>query len=231
MRTLVAAILAALLLAACSTGSELSVTTESTATDTPADEPPPLPDEPAPPPEEAPDEPAPSPEQPADEPAGPPTIDVAAPELLGAAIGSDAETAIGILTGVLGPPTDDSGWGEGCPLDGVDERYVNWGGLGAQFEISGAGDEVFVRWTYRLDFETGAAIPGGPAPDQIVLPDGIAMGDPFSSAAAAYGFTPSVDEIFGIAIYIGNTFTLLTSEPSVDAPITEIYAPIVRFCE
>ncbi len=218
MRTLVGAVCAVLVLSACSTGSDLSVTTAATD---PADEPAPSSDELAPPPEEP----------PAAEPAGPPTIDVGAPELLGAAIGSDAETAIGILTGALGPPTDDSGWGEGCPLDGVDERYVNWGGLGAQFEISGAGDEVFVRWTYRLDFETGAAIPGGPAPDQIVLPDGIAMGDPFSSAAAAYGFTPSVDEIFGIAIYIGNTFTLLTSEPSVDAPITEIYAPIVRFCE
>ncbi len=226
MRALVAAIVAALLAAACSTDSDLSVTTSPT--DTTSDEvaPPADPEPPA-------DEPTPSPDEPAapEEPAGPPSIAVDAPELLGAGFGSDAETAIGILTGVLGPPTDDTGWGEGCPLDGVDERFVSWGGLGAQFEISQAGDEVFVRWTYRLDFATGAAIPGGPTPDQIVLPDGIAMGDPFSSAAAAYGFDPSVDEIFGIAIYSGNTFTLLTSEPSVDAPITEVYAPIVRFCE
>ncbi len=237
MRPLVAAMLLALVLSSCSTGTDLDVSTDAAPdpvagddTDAPVADP--SPDEPEPPP---PDEPEPPPDDPEPEPPPPEepeplTIPVGPPELLGAALGSDDDEAIATLTAVLGPGVD-TGWSEGCPLNEVDERTVSWGGLRADFEATPDGTEFFARWAYELDPLSVTAIPGGPTPDQIVLPGGVQLGDPFSSAATAYGFSPFVDETFGVAYYFADDFSIRTYDPGVDSPITFVGVPDFYFCD
>ncbi len=222
----------ALIAVGCSTGTDLTVTTEPTSTEPPPDEPepPPPPDEPEPPPPDEPEPPPDEPEPPPDEPE-PLTIPVGPPELLGAALGSDDDATVATLTAVLGPPTGDTGWSDGCPLNDVGERTVSWGGLRADFEAAPDGTEYFARWAYELDPLSVTAIPGGPTPDQIVLPGGVQLGDPFSSAASAYGFSPFVDETFGVAYYFADDFSIRTYDPGVDSPITFVGVPDFYFCD
>jgi hypothetical protein len=240
MRWLVGAMLAATLLAACSASSKVEVTVatptptteETTAEPTPTTGEPTATPTPSPTPTPTPTAtptatptPTPTPTT------GPVSIPVGPAELLGVTLGSTLEAAAPALTAELGPP-DDTGWIEGCPLNSVEERYLTWGGLEAAFErISPTATGSFVSWSYRVDRVTGDPLPGGPAPEQIVLPDGVRIGDPFSSAASAYGFVAAIDEVFGVAFYFGPDFTLATSEDSVDAPITDVGVPFILLCE
>lgn len=159
------------------------------------------------------------------------TIGAGGDNLFGAKFGDPVDAVLPRLVEVLGPPTGDTGRIEGCPVNGIDERFVDWGGFGAQFFADENGKLVFERWTYRIDAETGAAIAGGPAPGQIVLPDGIAMGDPFSKAAEVWGFTAKVDEVFGIAWYFGRDLAIMTADENLDGPIVEIGVPTIGACE
>ena len=161
-------------------------------------------------------------------------IPVGTDTLFGARLGMSEAEAVPILTAELGPG-EDTGWIEGCPLDGIDVRWLGWGGLTAQFEETDDDGRVFSRWTFGLDRQTGEAIPGGPVPERIVLPGGVRMGDRFSAAATAWGFEPKVDDVFGIAYHFAEaaagTFAIVTSEASIDAPITEVGTPGIPFCE
>ena len=151
--------------------------------------------------------------------------------LFGAQFGAPVDKVLPVLTARLGAPTEDSGRIEGCPVNGIDERYVDWGGLGAQFYENEAGALVFERWTYRIDAKSGAEIPGGPAPHRIVLPKGIRMGDSFAMAAEAWGFKAKVDEVFGIAWYFGREVAIMTADERLDGPIVEIGVPTIGACE
>ena len=158
-------------------------------------------------------------------------IEAGGDNLFGAKFGAPVDEALPRLIEALGQPTEDSGRIEGCPVNGIDERYVDWGGLGAQFYADESGKLVFERWTYRIDAETGGAIAGGPTPDQIVLPKGIRMGDPYRKAADTWGFKAEVDEVFGIAWYFGSEVAIMTADENLDGPIVEIGVPTIGACE
>ncbi len=158
-------------------------------------------------------------------------INASGDNLFGAKFGSDASSVVARITEVLGAPNDDYGRVEGCPLNGVDERFVNWGGMGAQFFADETGTLKFERWTYRIDYETKSAIPGGPAPDQIILPGGIKMGDPYTKAAKAWGFNAEVDEVFDIGWHFGEEVAIMTADNNLNGPIVEIGVPHIGACE
>ena len=150
--------------------------------------------------------------------------------LFGAKFGQPVDAVLPVLTQTLGSPTQDSGRIPGCPLNGVDERFVDWGGFGAQFFADESGTLKFERWTYRLGPE-GNAVPDGPQPNQIVMPGGIKMGDPFTMAAKAWGFEAKIDDVFGIAWYFGEELAIMTAEENINAPIVEIGVPHIGACE
>ena len=150
--------------------------------------------------------------------------------LFGAKFGQPVDAVLPILTQTLGAPTQDSGRIPGCPLNGVDERFVDWGGFGAQFFADESGTLKFERWTYRLGPE-GAAVQDGPQPNQIVMPSGIKMGDAFTKAATAWGFEAKIDDVFGIAWYFGEDLAIMTAEEDINAPIVEIGVPHIGACE
>lgn len=158
------------------------------------------------------------------------TITVDGETLLGAAFGGTDKDVVAQLEEVLGKPTEDSGVINGCELNGVRERFVSWGSLTAHFEEED-GAMVFRRWMYEIDPESGEALEGGPPPEAIILPEGIRIGDPFDRAARALGIEARIDEVFGIAMHMGERFSLLTDSERLDAPITMIGVPSVALCE
>ena len=90
---------------------------------------------------------------------------------------------------MFGPPTEDTGWVVGCPLDSEterNERFVSWGSLSASF-YGAPGDRVFTSWGYR-PFDGPA--PRGPGLDDVVLPGGWRVGDRLQSVADALGVEP-----------------------------------------
>lgn len=158
------------------------------------------------------------------------TIPVGPQALMGVAIGTEAEAAISKFKRALGRGKD-SGWIDGCEFNGVKERYLTWGGLTASFEETQYFGYVFNNWSYALDGETNMARPGGPTAEQIVLPKGVHLGDSFSGAAQVYGFEPALDDVFGIGIYSGRFFEMMTSSDDLNGPIAEVAVPHFSYCE
>ena len=156
-------------------------------------------------------------------------IPVGPAALLGVAIGSEANSAATALKAQLGPG-DDSGWVDGCEFNGVQERFITWGGLTTYFEVTDQGP-VLINWSYGLDYDTGGARPGGPMLSQIQLPGGIAMGSNFASAVRSYGGTPKVDDVFGVGIYDGNGFSLMTKDDNLNGPIDQVAVPYFSYCD
>ena len=227
--------LATMLIAAACSPSGLDVETTADpdapiAEDDPTPAPPPDPTAtatPEPPPEPT----ATATPEPPPEPA-PLVLEVGVSAIGDVAVGTAADEAIERLTALLGPG-DDTGWIEGCPLDGPDlnERYLSWGGLTADFRRGGGAIERFDAWRYRIDLETLAGVPGGPGPDQVVIPGGFTMGDDFETVVLSYGETPVVDDVFGVPLHFGANFTLIGRDPVTATPIIEVGTPFVGFCE
>lgn len=157
-------------------------------------------------------------------------ISVGPQALMGVAIGSEAETAVSKLKAALGRGND-SGWIDGCEFNGVKERYISWGGLTAAFEETEYFGNVFINWSYALNTQTNTAKRGGPAVDQIMLPKGVNIGDRFSDVAQIYGFEPTLDDVFGIGIFRGRHFEMMTSSEDLNGPITEVAVPHFSYCE
>jgi hypothetical protein len=159
-------------------------------------------------------------------------IPVGGTDLFGAAFGSGVDETVAKIGAALGTPTEDTTRTECYEVrPNTVTRSVSWGGLTAEFESYKNGHMVFLRWGYRLDDRTGKPFPGGPLPDEIIMPQGVRVGNLFSNAAMLYGFVPQVDDVFAIAMHSTPTFGFMTSEPDVDAPITEVGTPIIAFCE
>jgi hypothetical protein len=159
-------------------------------------------------------------------------IPVGGTDLFGAAFGSGVDETVAKIGAALGKPTDDTIRTDEC-IDRPNwvARWVSWGGLTAEFEPDEDGHMVFLRWGYRLDYPTGKPIPGGPQPEEIIMPQGVRVGDLFSNAAMLYGFVPQVDDVFELAMHFTPTFGFMTSEPDVDAPIMQVGTPDIGFCE
>lgn len=158
------------------------------------------------------------------------SIPVGPQALMGVIIGAEAEEAVIELKATFGDGND-SGWIDGCELNGVKERYITWGGLTAAFEETKYFGNVFINWSYTLNRQTNLAKLGGPMLDQIILPKGIQLGDRFSDAAKAYGFEPVVDDVFGIGIYSDRYFEMFTASDDLNGPIIEIAVPHLSYCE
>jgi len=158
------------------------------------------------------------------------TIAVGPQSLMGVAIGTEAESAVAALTAKLGAG-DDSGWVDGCEFNGVKERYISWGGLSASFEETSELGNVFINWSYGIDHETGGSIPGGPTVDQIMLPRGIKMGSKFSNASNAFGVDPMVDDVFGIGIFSGQYFEMMSADDDLNGPVAQVAVPHFSYCE
>jgi hypothetical protein len=160
------------------------------------------------------------------------TITVGPSALFGVAIGTEAESAATALKKQLGPG-DDSGWVDGCEFNGIQERFIQWGSLSAYFEVTPDRGKVLVNWSYGLDYESGDARPGGPLVSQIDLPNGVKMGkgSNFATAVRNYGGEPFVDDVFGVGIYNGTGFSLMTKDDNLNGPIDQVAVPHFMYCE
>ena len=118
----------------------------------------------------------------------------------GASLESGPARAIRRMNNVFGPPTDDTGWVVGCPLDSEtdrNERVLSWGSLSASFYGS-PGNRTFQSWGYR-PFDGPA--PRGPGLDDVVLPGGWRVGDPLQNVADALGVEP-IDNPFDLSLIV-----------------------------
>ena len=147
--------------------------------------------------------------------------------LLGVEIGADATEAMDSLEGLIGEPDFDSGWYEGCPLDGdeLDERLVQWGDLNVYFDRSD-GDEIMRAWGYDLRIVDG----GFPELELIELPGGSQMGDPVNEVAAAAGLEVRYDAVFDINRVGEDGYEILSDAPP-GAPVWGVFVPGIPICE
>lgn len=154
------------------------------------------------------------------------------PSLFGVPLGAGTDTAVAYFTAVYQPPGSDTGWIEGCPLDGLgdNERVITWGGLTVTFYRDDVGD-YFESWRFSIDPDSLEAEPGGPAVDDVVLPGGWVLGDSFADVVSDYGAEPTVDEVFGVPLYFDDALVLIGAGPDVDGPVIEVGTPTVAFCE
>lgn len=168
-------------------------------------------------------------EEPAPTPTPVPVQFVVAPDapLLGIAIGSEASTTIEGLEALIGPPTNDTEWYVGCPLDGeeLNERLLQWGDLNVYFELIG-GEGIFVAWGYDVRIVDG----GFPEPALVILPGGGRVGDPIDDVAAAAGLDVVYDETFDIN-RVGEPGYEIVSDGAPDAPVWGAFVPFVPACE
>lgn len=148
--------------------------------------------------------------------------------ILGVDIGTEGEAAIAAVADLLGPPTDDSGWNEGCPLDGpeANERVVTWGGLRLLLNRPDDGTGTLYAWGY----ETSVDLDGGPGINQIVLPGDTRLGQPMLDIADASGFDTLYDETFDI-VSLGSDFTVYGIGDDVRTPAEGVYVPFQPTCE
>ncbi len=152
----------------------------------------------------------------------------------GVSLGDESDSAISDLIDRFGAPTTDNGWEEGCPFDGegLNERVVQWGGLNAYFtRPDDSSPGVFQTWWYRVNFDTGAAIPGGPTPDQIDLPGDIGFGDPISEVEVRLGLPITFDDVFQLVYVSTESYTISTYELDASAPIVSVGVPFVPACD
>ncbi len=156
-------------------------------------------------------------------------IIVGSKAILGVGIGSEANSAATSLKALLGPG-DDSGWVDGCEFNGVQERFITWGGLTVYFEVTDRGP-VLINWSYGLDYDTGRARPGGPEISQIKLPKGVTMGSNFTTAVRSYNGTPVLNDVFGVGIYDGDGFALMTKDENLNGPIDQVAVPYFIYCD
>lgn len=208
------------------TEPEATSAPEPTSTEMPVAEPTPAASTPPP------STPTPAPtatEEPAPTPTPVPVQFVVAPDapLLGIAIGSEASTTIEGLEALIGPPTNDTEWYVGCPLDGeeLNERLLQWGDLNVYFELIG-GEGIFVAWGYDVRIVDG----GFPEPALVILPGGGRVGDPIDDVAAAAGLDVVYDETFDIN-RVGEPGYEIVSDGAPDAPVWGAFVPFVPACE
>ena len=148
--------------------------------------------------------------------------------LVGVALGTGTDEAVAALSAALGPPAEDTGWFEGCPLDGAgdNERFLFWGGLRADFAILDDPVGEFVSWGFSVEF----ADDSGPSPDEVVLPDGMTLRDTLADIAAATGFPTSYSDTFDITV-LGEGFTVYASGDDPTATPDGASVPFLPACE
>jgi hypothetical protein len=126
------------------------------------------------------------------------TTGAAAP-LFGVAIGAPADGAVSALTTALGKPSNDSGWGVGCPLDSAtlkNERVVTWGRLRVQFRRETDAAPGTLQG-YGFVVPEGSTLAAGDAASRLALPNGITVGMPIAEVANKLATTAELNDTFG----------------------------------
>ncbi len=147
--------------------------------------------------------------------------------LLGVALGTEAEQALGQLVALIGQPDEDTGWYVGCPLDGDDlnERLVRWGDLNVYFDLFD-DPGVLRAWGYDIRVVAG----GFPGPELVTLPGGSRLGDPINEIAAAADLDVRYDQTFDIN-RVGEPGYEIVSDSPPGAPAWGVFVPFVPACE
>lgn len=95
--------------------------------------------------------------------------DLVSGEGLGEAPGGHEDDLLFKLGELFFPWDSDSGWGEGCPFDGVDERVVFSGGIRFRFLML-EGVPTYVGWSWRpTDGIPEGSLPVPPQPDEWIV--------------------------------------------------------------
>lgn len=148
--------------------------------------------------------------------------------LVGAELGTATDDALTALTVAFGDPSEDTGWNEGCPLDGAgdNERAVSWGGLEAQFRRDGDDPGELFAWGYATYRDAA----GGPPAGSVVLPGNTRLGAPIGAIADASGFTTEYNDVFDMTS-LGDGFEVFADGDDLDAPATGAYVPFLPTCD
>ena len=141
-----------------------------------------------------------------------------------ALFGAEADGVVDYVKGILGKPTDDTGWQDpaalGAPCPGTRIRFVTWNDLSLQFSDdspAASGFDHFASYTYGPP-RTGTLDPFG-----VTTAKGIGVGNTVAELRAAYpGATVSVaDDISGPSFFIQEGLSgFLTGTTDADAIIS-----------
>ena len=148
-------------------------------------------------------------------------------QLFGVPFGIDAELALRLLNAVLGAPTQDSDWRDGCPLGGpTTVRFVTWGRFAALFSRSATGDE-FSSWRYRpLPTDNAAG-------DRLLFPAGVRFGMTMADVSARLGLETSYWNVFdhlSVFDHGGRQYLGVGEDPSTTI-FSEYAEPSLAYCE
>lgn len=146
-----------------------------------------------------------------------------------AAFGVDPEPVIEYMTGVLGPPTADSGWIDPfspfgtCP--GTTVRGVSWNELlllfGDESEESSGGRLHFFAYVY------GPPLGATPVPDGLVTAQGIGLGSSVEQLQAAVpGVELFADDVFGSGFIIETRLSGNLTNTTPTGVVTAIFGGV-----
>ena len=151
-------------------------------------------------------------------------LDMSAEGLGNALFGAEADGVLDYVKGILGKPTDDTGWQDpaalGAPCPGTRIRFVSWNDLSIQFSDdspAASGFDHFASYSYGPP-RTGTVDPFG-----VTTAKGIGIGSTVAELRAAYPeATVSVaDDISGPSFFIQEGFSgFLTGTTDADAIIS-----------
>lgn len=139
--------------------------------------------------------------------------------------GQTPDEVVAALEAEIGAPLEDTGWIEGCPLDGgeANERYVSFNGLSVAFYDDGAGP-YFRFWSYGNNDALGLRTARG-------------IGPPSTNAelAGAYPGATFEDSTFGPMWTIPESedgpMLAFPPDGSDNSPVDVLYGGNVLFCE
>ena len=157
--------------------------------------------------------------------------DLLSGEVLGLPHGSIEDEVEFKLVEILGAPDNDTGWGEGCPFDGGDERAVWYEGLRvAYYDFGENGGRLYDGWSWR----PGESIPTGsypldPQPEEWVvqLHPGVTPDMTLAEIGAVIGIAPI--EHLGWSLLTDDWTWAYLAEADDDVPF-EIFSNI-WFCD
>jgi hypothetical protein len=134
------------------------------------------------------------------------------------------EAIIDELTAAYGRPLEDRGWAEDVCIGGITTRHVIWDGLAVYLVESESGQALM---GYTLDQNAAVNEP-------IELPEGIALGMPYSEAASLYpdgAYHHDSLELDGVILQETPTLIVIAS-PSADgsAPIDRVWVGAIPTC-
>ena len=122
----------------------------------------------------------------------------------GVTMGTSETESVAQLTAIFGTPTDD--YLAGCPyfVNPPNVRYLEWGSLRAAIRAvdTDEGPLGLMGWRYKLDLD-GDALPGGPSPEHVVMPDGVELLDPIGDASAVSGTSIELTEFTSMTVNMG----------------------------